>query len=99
MPFKIQKKQINQFRNSGILKINNFFEKKEILTLKNNLIKRLKKRNSFECYYENLRRKRHLRRIEKLSTNSKDFYKILNNKDLKYALKKYALIRDITDKK
>ena len=75
-------KQVSEFKKTGIIRIKQFFDKKEIVQLKNNLIKKLKKKNSLECYYENIDGKKSLRRIEKLSRNSKDFYKILNNRDL-----------------
>ena len=91
MPFKLHKTEINQFRTTGIIKLSNFFDKREISTLKNNLIKKLKKTNSFDRYYENLKNKKYLRRIEKLSSNSTDFYNILNNKELKTVLKKLSL--------
>ena len=78
MSFKLRKTEINQFRTTGIIKLSNFFDKKEILTLKKNLIKKLKKTNSFDRYYENLKNKKYLRRIEKLSSNSTDFHNILN---------------------
>ena len=54
MEVKLNKKDISEYRNSGILKLTNFFNKDEILTLKDNLVKKIKKRNSFDCYYEKL---------------------------------------------
>ena len=66
MTFKLRQKHINQFQNSGILKIKNFFNKEDIKNLKNNLIQKLRKKNSFDCYFENLNGKRLLRRIEKI---------------------------------
>ena len=91
MPFKLHKTEIDQFRNTGIIKLNNFFDKKEILTLKKNLFKKLNNNNSFDCYYETLKKRKYLRRIEKLSSNSSDFYNILNKKELKSTLKKLSL--------
>ena len=91
MNFKLRQKHINQFQNSGILKIKNFFNKEDIKNLKNNLIQKLRKKNSFDCYFENLNGKRLLRRIEKLSKNSKDFSNLLNNRHLKETLKKLSL--------
>ena len=76
-------KQVKQFEKTGIIRIKQFFKKKEIIRLKDNLIKKLGKKNSLDCYYENIDGIRSLRRIEKLSNNSKDFYKILNNNKLK----------------
>ena len=75
-------KQVKQFEKTGIIRLNNF-SKKEIIRLKDNLIKKLGKKNSLDCYYENIDGIKSLRRIEKLSNNSKDFYKILNNNKLK----------------
>ena len=99
MTLKLEKKQIIAFQNSGIIKIKNFFKKEDIKDLKNNLFKKLKKKNSFDCYYENLNNTRLLRRIEKLSQNSKEFSNLLNNKLLKKTLrklssKKYHLFKD-----
>lgn len=91
MTFKLRQKHINEFQNSGILKIKNFFNKEDIKNLKNNLIQKLRKKNSFDCYFENLNGKRLLRRIEKLSKNSKDFSNLLNNRYLKETLKKLSL--------
>ena len=90
MEVKLNKKDISEYRNSGILKLTNFFNKDEILTLKDNLVKKIKKRNSFDCYYEKLNKKKYLRRIEKLSKNSKPFYNLLNHKDLISILRKLS---------
>ena len=43
MEVKLNKKDISEYRNSGILKLTNFFNKDEILTLKDNLVKKIKK--------------------------------------------------------
>ena len=40
MEVKLNKKDISEYRNSGILKLTNFFNKDEILTLKDNLVKK-----------------------------------------------------------
>ena len=53
-------------------------------------MKKIKKRNSFDCYYEKLNKKKYLRRIEKLSKNSKPFYNLLNHKDLISILRKLS---------
>ena len=90
MEVKLNKKDISEYRNSGILKLTNFFDKDEILTLKDNLVKKIKKKNSFDCYYEKLNKKKYLRRIEKLSKNSKPFYNLLNHKDLISILRKLS---------
>lgn len=92
-------KQVSEFKKTGIIRIKQFFDKNEIVELKNNLIKKLKKKNSLECYYENIDGKKSLRRIEKLSRNSKDFYKILNSRDLnkvftRITKKKHYLFKD-----
>ena len=44
MTFKLRQKHINEFQNSGILKIKNFFNKEDIKNLKNNLIQKLRKK-------------------------------------------------------
>ena len=44
MEVKLNKKDISEYRNSGILKLTNFFNKDEILTLKDNLVKKIKKK-------------------------------------------------------
>ena len=80
MTNKINYKQINQFRQTGVLKLKNFFEKNEISKLKENILKKIKSKNSFDSYYEKINGKRLLRRIEKLSKNSKDFHKEIEAK-------------------
>ena len=92
-------KQVKQFEKTGIIRIKQFFKKKEIIRLKDNLIKKLEKKNSLDCYYENIDGMKSLRRIEKLSNNSKDFYEILNNDKLKKIFtkitkKKHYLFKD-----
>ncbi len=87
MRLKLKSNQVKQFKSSGVIKITDFFTKNEIVTLKGNLLKKLKKKNSFDRYYENLNGKKYLRRIEKLSRNSKDFYKILHDRNLKKIFK------------
>ena len=46
-------KQVKQFEKTGIIRIKQFFKKKEIIRLKDNLIKKLEKKNSLDCYYDN----------------------------------------------
>ena len=65
MRLKLKSNQVKQFKSSGVIKITDFFTKNEIVTLKGNLLKKLKKKNSFDRYYENLNGKKYLRRIEK----------------------------------
>ena len=90
MNLTLKKNQIDNFKKTGILKIKNFFKNEEISTIRNNLINSLKGKNSFDCYYEKLKGKKFLRRIEKLSENSKDFSSLLNNKNLKRILKELS---------
>ena len=99
MTHKINYKQINQFRQTGVLKLKNFFEKNEISKLKVNISKKIKSKNSFDSYYEKINGKRLLRRIEKLSKNSKDFYNLLNQEKLvnlfkKITKEKFNLFKD-----
>ena len=99
MTHKINYKQINQFRQTGVLKLKNFFEKNEISKLKVNISKKIKSKNSFDSYYEKINGKRLLRRIEKLSKNSKDFYNLLNQEKLvnlfkKITKEKFHLFKD-----
>ena len=95
----LNNKQVNEFKKTGIIRIKHFFDKEEITNLKENLITKLKKKNSLECYYEKINGKKCLRRIEKLSKNSKDFYEILNSRELnkvftKITKKKHYLFKD-----
>ena len=88
MTHKINYKQINQFRQTGSIEIKKLFEKNEISKLKVNISKKIKSKNSFDSYYEKINGKRLLRRIEKLSKNSKDFYNLLNQEKLVNLFKK-----------
>lgn len=99
MTLKTNYNQIKQFRQTGVLRLKNFFEENEINKLKENISKKIKGKNSFDSYYERINGKRLLRRIEKLSKNSKNFHNLLSQKKLinlfkKITKKKFHLFKD-----
>ncbi len=73
-----------EYKKKGFLKIKNFFEKKEISTVRENIKRNIKKNNKkYFFYYEKIKKKKVLRRIEKISEYSKDAKKIIYNKKIK----------------
>lgn len=73
-----------EYKKKGFLKIKNFFEKKEILTVRENIKSNIKKNNKKHFfYYEKIKKKKVLRRIEKISEYSRDAKKIIYNKKIK----------------
>lgn len=83
--FKNLKKE---YKQKGFVKINNFFKKQEILSVKENIKKTINKKDKKHFfYYEKIKTKKVLRRIEKISEYSKDAKKIIFSRDIKKIIK------------
>ena len=86
----------NEYRKKGFIKIKNFFKKKDILLVKKNISDNKKK---YFLYYERIKKKKILRRIENISNYNKDAKNIIYGKNIKKLLKKltignYKLFKD-----
>ena len=66
----MRKKIINFYKKNGWVIVRNFYNKQLILKIKKELIKNSSKKNKF-FYYENIKNKPKLRRIEKVTDFSK----------------------------
>ena len=77
-----------EYKEKGFLKIQNFFKKKEILSVKKNIKNNIKINNKKHLfYYEIINKKKILRRIEKISEYSKEAKKIILSKKIKMITK------------
>ncbi|MAJ22839.1 MAG: hypothetical protein CBC24_03220 [Candidatus Pelagibacter sp. TMED64] len=96
----ISKKDILKYNNDGYLTIKNFFNKKEILNAKNEILKKVNSKNKLiSTYYEDIKKKKEIRRIEKISDYSKYSKKLVISEKLKKILKillkkKFFLFKD-----
>ena len=78
----------NEYRKKGFIKIKNFFKKKDILLVKKNISDNKKK---YFLYYERIKKKKILRRIENISNYNKDAKNIIYGKNIKKLLKKLTI--------
>ena len=86
------------YQKNGWVILRNFFKKDKIEKIKRELIKKTKKKNSF-FYYELIKNKEKLRRIEKITDFSKSTKKLLCSKKTenlieKLEKEKYILFKD-----
>ena len=86
------------FIKNGFIILKNFFEKKNIIFAKKEILKNIKNKNKF-FYYEKIKNHNRLRRIEKISDFSKQSKKIILSKkifDILFELnnKKFVLFKD-----
>lgn len=90
---------IDFYENNGYAIIKNFFKKKKIVNLKNNLIKSIKKKKNNFFYYEEINKKKVLRRIERISDYSPSMHAFINSSKIinfinKLTKKKNVLFKD-----
>tara|TARA_B100001057_G_scaffold469895_1_gene530674 strand:+ start:5668 stop:6453 length:786 start_codon:yes stop_codon:yes gene_type:complete len=89
-----------EYRKKGFLKINKFFKKSDIISVKNSIKKNINSnKNNHHFYYEKINNKQVLRRIEKISEFNKNAKKIILNKKIKKIInqltkKKYKLFKE-----
>ena len=91
-------KNKNQYIINGYSKINNFFSKEDVLSLKKNVLKNINKKK-YNFYYEKIKGKEKIRRIEKVSDYIKFSKKIIFSKKIKNLIKffenkDYVLFKD-----
>ncbi len=94
----ISKKDIKLYKKNGWIIVRNVFDKKYVNKIKKELFKQTKKESDF-FYYENINKKRKLRRIEKVSDFSKSSKKLICSKKTINIIKileknKYLLFKD-----
>jgi|TARA_B110000238_G_C16078302_1_gene418202 ectoine hydroxylase-related dioxygenase (phytanoyl-CoA dioxygenase family) len=75
----VKKEYIKFYKEYGWVIIRNFLKKKKIEEMKSKLIEKTKHKSEF-FYYETIKKKEKLRRIEKVTDFSKDIKKILCSK-------------------
>lgn len=91
----ISQKELNSYKNNGYIILKNFFPKKKIEKIRLEIIKLSKKKHNSHFYYENLggNKKKVLRRIERISQNSKFMKDLLKEERLEQALKKLTKLK------
>ena len=77
-------KHLDDFKKKGFFIIRNFFKIKKLRNIKKEIYFSLKKGkfNKNHIYYENKKKSKIIRRIERITENSKSVYKLLNEKRL-----------------
>ena len=97
---KIHHKLILNYKSSGWVIIKNFFNKREINKVKNQLLNKISKsKDNGHFYFEKIGNRKRLRRIERISDFSKTSKKIITSKKLleiiyKIKKKKFDLFKD-----
>ena len=97
-------KQINNFKlikeysDKGFFIIKNFFKKNKIIKLKKDILSKIDKKNYY-FYYEKIKNKKKIRRIERVSDEIKSSKKIILSKKIFELLKvlnnkNYVLFKD-----
>jgi len=82
----IKNKILHSYKKKGFVVIRNFFQKKHISKVRKNILNSSKKTNSELFFFE--KNKKILRRIENVSSFSKDANKIILDKNLKKIISK-----------
>tara|TARA_B100001029_G_C15023643_1_gene432189 strand:+ start:84 stop:884 length:801 start_codon:yes stop_codon:yes gene_type:complete len=91
---KLNKNIITVYRKNGWVIVKNFFKKKDIKTVKAQILKKvLKSKDNGHFYFEKIKNKKRLRRIERISDFSKTSKRII------YSKKILKLIKNIKKKK
>lgn len=88
----MNQKELNDYKKNGYVILKNFFQKKKIEKIRIEIIKLSKKKQNNHFYFETLdkSKKKVLRRIERISQNSKLMNNLLSEQRLKIALKKFT---------
>ncbi len=89
---KINKEEFNFYKKNGWIIIKNFFDKNYIIRIKKEILKKTKSKSDF-FYYEKIKNKSKLRRIERVTDFSK------KAKNLICAKKTLSLIGNLEEKK
>ena len=90
----INQKELIKYKNDGYIILRNFFSKSKIEKIRLEIIlKQIKKKNNNHYYYENLNNKKVLRRIERISQNSKLMGRLLKENKLKFVLKQITNLK------
>lgn len=94
MNIKLQLSIVAKYKKDGWVIVKNFFKKNDIKIIKSQILKKISKtkKNDF-FYYETIKNKKRLRRIERISDFSETSRKII------YSKKILKLIKDIKNKK
>ena len=92
----INQKELIKYENDGYIILRNFFSKSKIEKIRLEIIKLSKKKQGKHFYYENIGKKgkKVLRRIEKISQNSKLMKNLLKEYKLKLALRKLTKLNN-----
>lgn len=88
----INQEELDNYQKNGYLILKNFFSKAKIEKVRLEIIKLSKKNNNY-FYYEMLGKKRVLRRIEKISQNSKKMHNLLKDPKLKKTMQKLTKLK------
>lgn len=80
--YGISETLVKSYQKNGFAIVKNFFEKNEILMMKKEVLKKIKKKNEKFFYYEKINKTDKLRRIEKITNFSKLAKKILLSKEI-----------------
>jgi len=86
----MNQKELNNYKKNGYIILKNFFPKKKIERTRLEIVKLSKKKQNNHFYFETLgkSKKKVLRRIERISQNSKLMKNLLSEERLKIVLKK-----------
>jgi len=89
----INPKELKNYKKNGYIVLRNFFPKSKIESIRLEILKQIKKKNNNHYYYENLNNKKVLRRIERISQNSKLMGRLLKENKLKFVLKQITNLK------
>ena len=89
----INQRDLNKYNNDGYVILKNFFSKSRIEKARLEILKLSKKKGNNHFYYEKLGKKTVLRRIEKISQNSKSMWNLVKDKKLQKSLKKITNLK------
>lgn len=88
----MNQKELNDYKKNGYIILKNFFQKRKIEKIRTEIIKLSKKKQNNHFYFETLSKskKKVLRRIERISQNSKLMKSLISEQRLKIVLKKFT---------
>ncbi len=94
-------KHLDEFKEKGFFIIRNFFKTKKLKNIKKEIyfLAKKEKFNRNHIYYENQKKSKIIRRIERITEDSKSVYKLLNEKRLMLIIRslmkdKFILFKD-----
>ena len=94
-------KHLDEFKEKGFFIIRNFFKTKKLKNIKKEIyfLAKKEKFNKNHIYYENQKKSKIIRRIERITEDSKSVYKLLNEKRLMLIIRslmkdKFILFKD-----